>query len=1204
VFSQTQGPALLQVVKPSPNAAALEKYGDIPVSPFTGVPEISIPVYNITSGDISLPISLTYHASGIKVSEEASQVGLGWVLNAGGQISRNIIGYDDFLGNGYCTISGSSLKDYSNGQKPLQLLQIGCTLQSLNLSQPQLPTYNDNLTFYLEETDHYDFAPDQYYYNIPGKAGKFNLKRNKEVNLQKLEGIQISVMDADAKTWQIKTEDGFIYDFTENETYNDRGVNIKHYSAWFLTKITSPTNNSITFKYKHIYTDNLQSIGAYSETRDDAQTQPRFIDGAIITPMSNGNYYGEIFGKEYSTALLDTIYFNNGFVKFNYSPNREDIPGDQRLDSVNVYSYTSSNQNISLLKSSQFSYDYFTASGSGSDIYHYAYSSGNPSKRLKLLKITEKGYFNNQADSSTGYTFSYYDAGVLTLPPKNNFGKDHWGYWNGKSNTSLIPTFTAVQSPDWATFYLGIMGHERDPNINYVKAGALQAIKYNTGGSTEFEYESNDFDEQLSAKNDMSYFKTRPVLVAKSTSQFYDVAVGNHFVTTNSLDLSDGYSDKSVYPSQGTKAQMTVTYRFGKKFDYCPAAFQSGMVQFTILDSAGNNTNYFTKDLAYFNNCPTNPTSANYPCASCDINGIITYNLDLWLPPGKYTIQVNVNQSYAAGVNLQTIGFYTTYNAMVTSDAVDYDNSATFAYGGGLRIKKIIDHDGVDPSKDKIRHYVYHYGTDKNNDGINEEYSYGKRMSKPNYSYFVQTNDRTTVLIGKGETNYYYPTMHLTRSAESNTLLNGSSGGYAVGYSQVTELFGDNGENGKTVYQYYNEPDYVNAYNDPEFGFPIMPPYGSNYADPLNGSLLKKTIYKNANNVFYKVSEITNSYFSSFKKNNSLENIIYGIQPVKIRSNLSSVGGGYGPGSNSTGPGLTCSNYLLSYIAQNTEWTYLDSSIERTFAGNDTTKYLDVVTTYAYDNTKHFLPTKITRTSSNGNILITNYKYPLDFVISGTTNNTISKGIQNLQDKHVLSAVVERYIQSSGSVGLRTISGTFTAYKPSVPLPDTIFSLTSPSPITNFNASIITANAATMDDNYKPYLSFNQYSSLGNILEQQKVGDVKEVYLWGYNNQYPVAKIIGSDFNTINAHVDTSVLNTGSETQIETQLTALRNYFKNIPSVQIWTYTYTPLIGMTSQTDINNKTTYYEYDIFGRLSQIKDHDGNVIKKYDYHYKGQ
>ena len=61
---------------PSANAASLGKYGDIPVSYHTGVPGISIPIYTVKQGNLSLPVTLSYHSSGIKVDELASWVGL------------------------------------------------------------------------------------------------------------------------------------------------------------------------------------------------------------------------------------------------------------------------------------------------------------------------------------------------------------------------------------------------------------------------------------------------------------------------------------------------------------------------------------------------------------------------------------------------------------------------------------------------------------------------------------------------------------------------------------------------------------------------------------------------------------------------------------------------------------------------------------------------------------------------------------------------------------------------------------------------------------------------------------------------------------------------------------------------------------------------------------------------------------------------
>ena len=85
-----------RVVSPSFNAAALMKYCDHPIGKDYGIPKIKIPLTTVVNHDITIPISLTYHPIGIKVEEEATWLGLGWYLNAGGFITRIVRGENDF----------------------------------------------------------------------------------------------------------------------------------------------------------------------------------------------------------------------------------------------------------------------------------------------------------------------------------------------------------------------------------------------------------------------------------------------------------------------------------------------------------------------------------------------------------------------------------------------------------------------------------------------------------------------------------------------------------------------------------------------------------------------------------------------------------------------------------------------------------------------------------------------------------------------------------------------------------------------------------------------------------------------------------------------------------------------------------------------------------------------------------------------------
>ena len=57
-------------------------------------------------------------------------------------------------------------------------------------------------------------------------------------------------------------------------------------------------------------------------------------------------------------------------------------------------------------------------------------------------------------------------------------------------------------------------------------------------------------------------------------------------------------------------------------------------------------------------------------------------------------------------------------------------------------------------------------------------------------------------------------------------------------------------------------------------------------------------------------------------------------------------------------------------------------------------------------------------------------------------------------------------------------------------------------------------------------------------------------------------------------------------------------------NAQMTTYTYSPLIGKTTECDAESRVTYYVYDGFGRVAYIKDQDGNIVKTFQYHYKGE
>lgn len=139
---------------------------------------------------------------------------------------------------------------------------------------------------------------------------------------------------------------------------------------------------------------------------------------------------------------------------------------------------------------------------------------------------------------------------------------------------------------------------------------------------------------------------------------------------------------------------------------------------------------------------------------------------------------------------------------------------------------------------------------------------------------------------------------------------------------------------------------------------------------------------------------------------------------------------------------------------------------------------------------------------------------------------------------------------------------------------------------------------------------YHNYDNKGNPTEVSKADGTHIVYIWGYNQTQPIAKIENAKLSDIseatitnlqtlsNQDNDKTTGNLGKEGALRTALNTLRD----IANTQVTTYTYDPLIGVTSVTDPRGQTVYYVYDDFNRLEYVKDADGNLLKEHKYKYK--
>jgi YD repeat-containing protein len=157
----------------------------------------------------------------------------------------------------------------------------------------------------------------------------------------------------------------------------------------------------------------------------------------------------------------------------------------------------------------------------------------------------------------------------------------------------------------------------------------------------------------------------------------------------------------------------------------------------------------------------------------------------------------------------------------------------------------------------------------------------------------------------------------------------------------------------------------------------------------------------------------------------------------------------------------------------------------------------------------------------------------------------------------------------------------------------------------------------------EPRINYD-YDNQGNIIKVSKfsgvasgspssTGNIKTLYIWGYNKMYPIAKLenMGTDNisgSTISSLHLLSALDNDRTYGVAGKEGDLRNALNNLrvlfPEALITTYTYDPMIGVTSITDPMGNTVYYEYDAQNRLIEVKDLDNKLISDYQYHLKVQ
>jgi YD repeat-containing protein len=449
----------LQPIEPS--AASLGKYGEYAANNSNGLPDIRIPLYEVKSGSLSLPIELRYHGGGIKVNEEAGWVGLGWDLFYGGQVTRVVHGFPDEI-------------EPNSSESPIPVAD---SIKALMYADP-LNIEMGYLRNLSSDNNTYSYMPDEYYYNIGQENGKFVNKYGmarlpyKPVKIEAGIGGKYGI--------NITNSQGDKYSFSESdvtETLSADHSYPAYVSSWQLNEICSADNNVIKYEYQKdgsYVNDKFSYYEGYVETIDEYYE--RSVYSTI--PLSKSNMKLKVTSNK-----PKYIYFNGGRLCFELET-RTDIYNQgidseiRRLKWIDIEE-KQADCSYKSVKKITFYYSYF-----GQDRQTLTEKADYTRLKLDSIKESSSGYVKLIA--SFGYDSH-------SLPCKSSYSYDYCGYYNGSNNSTPIPRYY-ISAPG-RNFTLG--GGDKCIDEEYSKSGSLTSITYPTRGTTRFEWENNRYGADL-----------------------------------------------------------------------------------------------------------------------------------------------------------------------------------------------------------------------------------------------------------------------------------------------------------------------------------------------------------------------------------------------------------------------------------------------------------------------------------------------------------------------------------------------------------------------------------------------------------------------------------------------------------------------------------------------------------------------------------
>lgn len=1185
-----------QVTPSSPEAYKMAQAANIPVDQSTGQMSYTVPIYNIEIDGNNWPIGLQYNYGGFMPASKPSLTGLGWSLNAYGSVTREIRGIADFKPKGY--YGGLSL----NSTQPSYVENlINLYIKPNNYENVYNMPYGDFMGF---SEGILDSEPDKYTVNIGGKSFSFKIKRDQynnyaytahflSVHYYKVDIIMEAHPISHIDSFIVTDDKGIKYVFNgsdaEGITITDSNVQDQHdnKTAWFLSKIEYLNGEEISFNYdqEEWFTWNFR---ASASTWEGTYTTPDFNNQTH--QVIAGGYSDENRDYQMDRQILKSITFPKGRLEFNTEVVVNGSSTYKRYKSIvlqNTLIPGFTDNNIT-----SYEIDYF----------------GNRDVLTEIRKNDDfylGFHYNKQEFSIPGF---YRD------PSNKPLDQDYYGFYNGAYNTEVINTPVNNGNAD------------RSINFSETLKGALDEITHATGGTTSIFYEQNNvkvpYGDSNGSGNDPFNRSINLNLNSTPTNN------NRHTEQTVTFDFpvrANLFHNLTGSVEHGNSIYMGIQKLSGPAesiYDLdCYAGTPINHWYYPLVISDRRNSMIppnpsdpkpcdpfypnpilspsliFSKDPD--NNCPYPVNHEFYGCTGeTTINHSGSSGGDFWIMPGTYRFyisnHINGDPSRPAYMN---------YGQLNGSISLDYympentDESGEYYVNdavGGIRVKNIIER-AENGNATSIIDYNYYddYG-----------YSTGVENVVPHYADSFHYN-----IVYPGGIYDEFTTTHYYLNSFNSKFGNL---GIPIYYQQVRKRVYDSFENlniddeeengGLTavdengnplVHANYSFDASFNGYIETKYETPasvetITYPKLPLSRDIYGSKMIQEQIFdSNSANT----KSTSNSYSErrhdtwpdqlfpqllrqDYRDDHPIGFKIYGKQIRNVDFDTKC----YNPNSGDCHPHIMRLHDFIRYKELEFKWFQ-----DETITIQNGVETITTTNTEDEADSFHLYPRSISTQNSSGEYQRQEFLYPKD--IDDPLYNAMETRNQNSTP-----VVVKNYLND---LKLSEIKSNFE--------------------ILNNSGYLVTSQHSKLKDASNFQEEFNlKYDFEGNIIETQNKQNIKTAYIWGYHREYPIAKIVNISYNEIlsfispiqnasNEDDDNDMGYSGNEGYLRQLLDNLRNN-SILENSQMISYTYDPLIGITSQTDPRGYTVYYEYDDLNRLEFVKDADGNLLSENKYNYR--